>query len=148
MDDTSVLLKRYKLSKKTANMKVRRPPSDDVGDIISVDMWEELLPYLDIPHDVVKWIHPNWTMKQKADYFFYDCWKERKGSGATYRKLVTALLRIQKKATAVRVCKLLQQHDSLSTAPLVEQQETPREPSLSTCIMISLVACPLLRRSL
>lgn len=106
MDD---LLQHHGLSEDTVKKRVKYPPTDDVGDIVSVDMWLSLLPKLEIPHDVVKWINPNFSMKQQADYYFYK-WKKRKGSRATYKKLIWALLEIHDVESAERICSFLVNH--------------------------------------
>ena len=120
MDAYFKLLETYSLTEEIADGGVSNP---EVGHIISFDAWESLCPHLKMPYKIVKWARSqNWTMEGREEFYFNE-WKKRQGSGATYKELITALLDIQRKETAEHVCKWLKASRNKRDTTASQKQE-------------------------
>ena len=75
--------------------------------------WRSLPPHLDIPDTTVSDIECDSQNEEEWQNNFFFTWKRKKGTRATYRKLVHALLKIDCRGDAEKVCKLLM--ESVST---------------------------------
>ena len=108
MEQCSVaeLIKHYRLAEGDCN----RPVSDSHLECISdshCEHWRKLPAHLDLEAIVVKDIDRSQGDEGTKRLDFFRKWKEIKGSGATYKRLITALLKIDCREDAERVCKML-----------------------------------------
>ena len=71
--------------------------------------WRSLPPHLGIETNLVKDIERDFSKEVDRRRELFDQWKQRKGSEATYRNLVKALLYLKERRDADYVCKLLRQ---------------------------------------
>ena len=78
--------------------------------------WKSLPPYLGLPTNLVKDIDKDFSKEVDKRREFFDQWKQQKGSEATYKNLVRALLDVKEVYDAKYVCKL--SHEQSSTIPL------------------------------
>ena len=69
--------------------------------------WQSLPSRLGLPDIVAKDIDRDFPTESDKRREFFRQWKQRKGSEATYRRLVKALLGINQRQDAEYVCKLL-----------------------------------------
>ena len=96
--------------------------------------WRDLPPYLGLERNVVNDVERDFKTEGERRSGFLSIWKERKGSGATYKALVGALLEIKCVNEAGGVCKLLKTHDdlqaqsSLATVTPVTNAQTAISP--------------------
>ena len=89
-----------------------KPVTDSILNEIAAthcDAWRSLPPYLDLPISVLSDIEQNHDSDEKKKMEFFKLWKERKGSEATYRKLIGALFALKTKCVedAESICRLL-----------------------------------------
>ena len=72
--------------------------------------WKSLSPHMEMESILVDDIcrHSQMSEREKRHDFFLQ-WRDLKGSEATYRKLISALLKIKSRNDAEMVCKLLQE---------------------------------------
>ncbi len=99
-------MKQFGLSEEHYHQKV----SDTHVDTISrscCDQWRSLYSYLELQKIVVSDTDKNHTLEVDKRNGFFGVWREMKGSDATYRKLVYALLKTGARQDAESVCKLL-----------------------------------------
>ncbi len=68
----------------------------------------------------------SFTTEEERRFEFFSEWKKRRGSEATYKSLICALLAIKSREDAEGVCKLLQ-------ASLFEPPQPPRASGGSEC---------------
>ena len=71
------------------------------------DRWRDLPPYLELDRIVVNEIKRDYGDERERRKGFFSRWKERRGSRATYRSLIRALLRIGCREDAEHVCSVL-----------------------------------------
>lgn len=111
MSDTlSSLRAHYELAEDDWDKKI----SDSNLDRISLNCcsnWKLLPSQLELESIIVNDIEKSKTAITETDkrLEFFRQWKEKKGFGATYKKLVIALLNIDQRQDAECVCKLLKQ---------------------------------------
>ena len=88
--------------------------------------WVHLLPFLGmkniIKNDILR--GPGDEVEKRHNFFFK--WQEKKGSSATYKKLVSALLEIEAKEDAEAVCEMLRGY--VQSAP--SSREVRKSPLL------------------
>lgn len=123
------LLKQYELSHRST----KKPVSDVHLELISrsyCEQWKSLPPYLKLESTMAKDIDrsPKNEREKRHDFLFE--WKETKGSAATYKQLITALLQIKRRQDAEKVCELLK--ESICPKPL-----TPSDASNTACALPS-----------
>ena len=86
--------------------------------------WRSLPAHLELDSIIIEDIdHLQVEEDQKRNKFF-TTWKAKKGLEATYRKLISALQKIEYNDDAQRVCELLSQ----SVRMQLQQQQQPSEP--------------------
>lgn len=112
MEDFESLLQLYKLTEEESNKQVTDSHLDDISRS-NCSRWRSLPPQLEIENIVVEDIDREHKGEEEKRKDFFYAWKQKKGSLATYKKLICALLKIECKDDAEGVFKLLQQ--SLST---------------------------------
>ena len=118
----SELLSEFDLTEKASE----QPISDTHLEVISrtsSQQWRSLPPHLELPDTTVDDIeHDSHKEEERKNNFFFT-WKHKKGSHATYRKLLESLLKIERRDDAEKVCKLLL--ESVATEH-VHQKPSPR----------------------
>ena len=72
-----------------------------------VEKWNLLYPYLNVDESIVNDAERSYTTEVDRKRYFFRTWKERKGSEATYHQLIYALLQINCRNTAEKICSLL-----------------------------------------
>ena len=90
--------------------------------------WDLLPTYLEMDRDVasdIKKQHREMEEEDKKRAFFFK-WIEEKGSRATYKKLIIALLEINRVNDAEKVCKLLQPTPQLPQQLTLESSPDPQ----------------------
>ncbi len=106
------MLQSFGLSEEHANQKV--------SDVHMVEIsrcyckrWKLLCPYLDLEGIIVNDMELVSGSEGEKRRAFFAAWRERKGSDATYRRLLYALLKTGCREDAEEICKLLKSVDSL-----------------------------------
>lgn len=91
-----------------------------------IEKWKSLPPYLGLDTTVADDIDKSEKEPAEKRYDFLKKWKQCKGSGATYRQLINALLRIDCRDDAECVCKMLDSQPQLltSSATVLSLQNT------------------------
>ena len=79
------------------------------------ERWERLPPHLQLKPNVADDISSSNNTPEQKRYIFLKEWKKIKGSHATYKKLLSALLVIESTDDAERICKMVRE-SSPSTA--------------------------------
>lgn len=95
--------------------EVKKQITDEHIEEISHSMcsqWESLPAYLDLPPIIVQDINRSSTATTEREKrkIFFTTWKDEQGSGATYEKLISALLKIRCRQDAesiIKLCRLL-----------------------------------------
>lgn len=107
--------------------------------------WRSIPSYLDMESLVVQDIDRAYKGEEEKRKEFLLVWKKKKGSYATYRKLIHALLKIDCRNDAEKVYKLLQK--SVSKQQLISGESLGSKPtqpaSDSPGIIITLLKCVL-----
>ena len=110
----SELLREYKLTEEDSEQCISDPHLEEISRTSSMK-WRLLPSHLELS-DAEKTVGDIERDSQKEDERrnnFFFTWKRKKGTRATYRKLVHALLKIDCRGDAEKVCKLLM--ESVST---------------------------------
>ncbi len=105
--DTDQLLEGYSLTVANCSREVSDCHLDEISRLHSRE-WKSLPPYLGIPNIVAEDSSLSAGDPREKRLNFFLKWKQKKGSGATYLRLISALLKIQCKKDAESVCELLQ----------------------------------------
>ncbi len=99
----------------------------------NLEDWRSLPSHLELDRIVVNDIKRDYSVEKERRKGFLMLWKERKGNGATYRRLVAALLRIESRQDAEYIVTLLRR-DQLQPPSLSAQQASAsgEAPGLSS----------------
>lgn len=112
----------YQLREEDGNKQISALHLEDIS-LNSCRKWRLLPSRLGLKEIVVHDINRSFVDEEERRRAFFLKWREIKGSGVTYKALISALLEIKCREDAESVCKLLQQQ-SLSEAswqqPLLE----------------------------
>ena len=109
------LMNRYGLSEADTSQQA----SDSNLGLITLsccEKWKSLPPYLVVENIVATDIDKSQKDPQEKRHDFFCEWKKIKGSSATYKVLITALLKIKCVEDAEKVCKILKNSIGLQTA--------------------------------
>ena len=109
------LMNRYGLSEADTSQQA----SDSNLELITLsccEQWKSLPPYLVVETIVATDIDKTQKDPQEKRHDFFRKWKKIKGSGATYKVLITALLKIKCVEDAEKVCEILKDSIGLQTA--------------------------------
>lgn len=111
------LLKDHKLKEKDCEAIVSDLHLDKISQTCcTAGRWKTLATHLDILRSVVEDINKKESDdEEKRNSFFYK-WKQMKGSEATYKRLVTALLKIDHRLDAESVLTMLKESITGSSA--------------------------------
>ena len=93
--------------------------------------WKSLATHLEIQRAVIEDVDRKQIDDKEKRSLFFCQWKQMKGSEATYMKLLTTLLKIQRRLDAEEVLKLLQSSTATISQP---QQSTLSSPTTSGSI--------------
>ena len=104
----SELLREYQLTEEVFDRQISDPHLEEISRTSSTK-WRSLPPHLDIPDTTctVGDIECDSQNEEERQNNFFFTWKRKKGTRATYRKLVCALLKIGCRGDAEKVCRLL-----------------------------------------
>ena len=102
------LIRQSRLTDEQCNKKVTDVHLDKISHV-SHCQWRRLPPYLEMKTSVVTDIDqgPGGEDEKRQNFFFK--WRDTKGSGATYKTLICALLEIECREDAENVCRLCTQ---------------------------------------
>ena len=113
------LMEHFKLAEKDYDKQV----GDSHLECISrshCEHWKRLPAHLGVDPIVAKDIDSGQGDEAAKRHNFFSTWKEKKGSGATYKQLITALLKVDCRQDAESVCEMLKD----SVQPLSGAQPT------------------------
>ena len=133
------LIVRYQLTEEDVNKQI----TDKDIEFISMSMcgkWKSLYAHLDLKAIIAEDIDRLQVDEDQKRSKFFSTWKEKKGSEATYEKLIGALLTMECRGDAESVCMLLrpqqqvqpeeqqqQEQQQPQQQPAVEEQQQPEE---------------------
>ena len=130
----SSLMKHYKLPEGNCNQQI----SDSHLQKIShshCEKWRSLPTHLKMEEIITKDIDRESKGEDEKRLAFFKRWQQEKGSDATYKQLIYALLEISCRQDAEKVCELLQKSLSDPPAPLgddaIPDSKKPEESSNS-----------------
>ena len=83
--------------------------------------WKSLPPYLNLDTILVEDIDKSQKSEREKRYVFLLTFKDMKGFSATYRQLITALLKIKSRHDAERLCEMLKKQLAIATASTTSQ---------------------------
>lgn len=130
MASASSLMDYYELAERTCSVQISDKHLKDISSSLCTK-WRDLPAYLNMETTVVHDMERNFTTEESRRYGFLCTWKERKGSDATYKVLVSVLLGIKCRNEAEGVCKLLVSSVSAQQPPAPNHQQfspTPNPP--------------------
>lgn len=112
MDNPTSLMERYNLTEEDCNKQVSNSHLEEISRSLCKH-WISLPSHLEMQSFVLgDSDYEGEEEKRLWKYNFFLVWKQKKGSGATYAKLISALLEIESTNDAERLCKLLQESSS------------------------------------
>ncbi len=103
MVTVNYLMERYSLTED----KCSQPISDYHLNKIHCSKWKQLPCYLGLDKIVAGDVSRDCATEEEKRFEFFSKWKETRGSDATYKSLISALLDCQCREDAESVCKLL-----------------------------------------
>ena len=101
-----VLIKQYGLTEGDCNQVVSDAHLECISRL-SCEHWRKLPAHLQLAQMVAKDVDSNQKSEDTKRHDFLLCWKEIKGSAATYSQLINALLKIDCAQDAEKVCEIL-----------------------------------------
>ena len=116
---------QYGLSEKDGDRKVSDVHVDEISRLYC-KKWRSLYPHLELDEIVVADTERDHGAEDERRKGFLTKWRETKGSKATYKMLVHALLRINQRLDAENICKLLAgEKSSVQAATDTSKDATP-----------------------
>ena len=103
----TTLLKRYSLTEEDCCKQVSDIHLDEFSRNCCSNEWQSLPTHLEVERVTASDIDWDLRSEREKRQTFFSEWKQRKGSDATYRTLVHALLKINHRDDAEYLCKLL-----------------------------------------
>ena len=131
------LIRQFQLTDEQCNKKVTDVHLDKISHV-SHCQWRRLPPYLKMKTSVVADIDQGLGGEDDKRRNFFFKWRDTKGSGATYKTLISALLEIEYRVDAENVCKLCTQSSESSDEVYYYYSECSGASLQGSC-------CPLLR---
>ena len=116
--------------------------TDEYIEVISrtlCDKWRSLPPHIELDPIVIKDIDRCQIEDEEKRSKFFTTWKEKQGSRATFKRLITALLKIECIQDAESVCKLLKK-DSSDSLKASDSDSKHQQQSGSKC-KLSFTSC-------
>ena len=114
------MLHHYNLTEDVCGQQVSPVHLEDISRS-HCKHWRKLPAHLGLPEIMASDIDRKQVEESEKRHIFFFGWKDRKGSDATYRSLISALLKIDCRQDAESICKLLQPQDPISTSRSVQQ---------------------------
>ena len=119
----SELLRQYELTEEDSEQPISDPHLEVISRTSSKE-WRSLPPHLELPDTTVGDIERDSQHEGERRNNFFFTWKHKKGTRATYRNLVHALLKINCRGDAEKVCKLL-----LESVSARQKTSSPPKPT-------------------
>lgn len=123
----SHLVERFQLTEENCDRQVSDSHLEDISRSFC-SRWRSLHSYLELEDLVVRDIDREHKEEEEKRNDFFFAWKQKKGSHATYRKLICALLKIEYRNDAEKVCKLLMRPVSPQQASSSASNYQPSKP--------------------
>ena len=101
---------KYGLSEEKFNEQISDAHADKIARFYCKD-WRLVCYYLEMGSIVVYNIEHDCETEEERRRRFFTTWKNMKGSGATYRMLIHALLETKRRLDAEKICILLQSNE-------------------------------------
>ena len=117
---TVTLLEQYELTEDDCNQKISDYHCSEISRTLCGG-WRGLPSHLGVPQIYVHDINRNSTEESERRSNFFFGWKELKGSAATYKALIAALLDIDCREDAEGVCRFLKK---TKIQPLVQHVQS------------------------
>ena len=133
-DELNRLCTRYKLADQDLDKEISDLHLDEIAQSKDIK-WKSLPSRLGLPNVVAKDTSKDFPKESDKRCEFFQQWKQRKGSEATYRSLVRALLDIKERDNAEYVCKLLPQAAVGDASGTDLSPTTPQDPHPQPKIM-------------
>ena len=102
------LIKRFELHEEDCNQEVVDTHIEDISRSCSCQ-WKNLPSYLGMRDNVPEDIEHEQKSEVEKRLTFFKQWKQMRGSEATYKCLITALLNIDRTKDAEHVCQLIKE---------------------------------------
>ena len=115
-DSEKALLQHYNLTEESCSRPVSDVHLEEISRSHCRD-WKRLPPYLGMATIMADDIDHMPVAESEKRHQFFKTWKREKGSGATYRALIRALLIIKARQDAESICKILLQSEILPITP-------------------------------
>lgn len=109
------LIKQCGLTDADCNKEIRKSHLEKICRSFC-NQWRLLPPQLEVGPAVMEKLEQDYPEEQQKRAFFLQ-WKEMKGPGASYKRLISALLAVGCKEDAESVCRLLWEYVSTRTIP-------------------------------
>lgn len=104
IERASTLMVDFNLTEECCNQQITEK---HIGDI-SCSKWRLLYAHLEMGRSVVDDIDRGSKTEEEKRHDFFSCWRNEKGSRATYKVLIEALLKAKCRNDAEYVCKCVQ----------------------------------------
>ena len=125
----SELLRKYELTEEDSKLPISDPHLEEISRTSSKD-WRSLPSHLELSDTTVGDIERDSQKEDERRNNFFFTWKHKKGTRATYRKLVHALLKIDCRRDAEKVCELL--WESVSARQRIPSPPVKSKPMQTT----------------
>ena len=136
-------MSRYRLTERQYNQQV----SDTHLERLSrsgCKQWKSLPPHLELETIVAEDIDKSQKGEREKRHEFLLAWKDMEGSGATYKQLITALLKIKCRQDAEKLCEMLkksaQSELAIATTSATSHHAGKNARIYVECIRISLMS--------
>ena len=106
ISEMNSLLKQYKIKEEDVNREVTNIHIDKISRS-HCEKWKSLPAYLEMEGIVASDIEKKPIEEEEKRNNFFSKWKEEKGSEATYKALIGALLEMKCKKDAESVCEMI-----------------------------------------
>ena len=123
----SELLRQFELTEEDSERQISDPHLEEISRTSS-RKWRSLPSHLELPDNTVDDIERDLQKEEERRNNFFFTWKHKKGTRATYRKLVHALLKIDCRGDAEKVCKLFLK--SVSARQKTSSPPKPLQPGI------------------
>ena len=139
------LIKKYELPEKEYDKKVSDAHLETISRS-SCKHWERLPSHLEMNDIVVSDVRRTQIDEEGKRLEFLRKWREQKGSKATYKQLVLALLKIECRDDAEKVCEILKKPQIHESPPAHDDQGTCVIKEIKPCkINFCLICRPKLK---
>ncbi len=123
-----LLLKTYSLSDDDCSVEITKCHLQEISSSLCED-WRSLPAHLEMESIVASDIERKQVEECEKRHSFLSKWKCEKGSAATYKKLMAALLAIKCKGDAEKVCVMVQKLSQANGQQDLTMSEAKSEPN-------------------